>query len=140
MYEMLHRRLISLLRSRRAGRLRVLLQGSPDVIRTLLIVGGLTLLLSPSDQRSAAATDGKAQPGATPPAPAQEGIVWHEWGGVAFDRAKKDDKLILLDLTALWCHACHVMDRTTYADPGIVALVNSSFVPIRVDTDRRHDI
>ena len=140
MYEMLHRRLVSLLRWRRAGRLRVLLQGSPDVIRTLLIVGGLTLLLSPSDQRSAAATDGQAQPVATPRAPAQQGIVWHEWGEVAFDRAKKDDKLILLDLTALWCHACHVMDRTTYADPGIVALVNSSFVPIRVDTDRRPDI
>ncbi len=45
-----------------------------------------------------------------------------------------------MDLTATWCHWCHVMDETTYRDPTVVALVNELFVPVRVDTDQRPDI
>ena len=67
-------------------------------------------------------------------------IHWYEWGGVAFQKARLEDKLILLDLTAVWCHACHVMDETAYADPAIVAILNTSFVPIRVDTDQHPDL
>lgn len=67
-------------------------------------------------------------------------IQWHEWGTEAFRRAQTEDKLILLDLMAVWCHACHVMDRTTYADPRIIALLNSKFIPVRVDTDQRPDL
>jgi uncharacterized protein len=67
-------------------------------------------------------------------------IQWHEWGPEAFRRAQTEDKLILLDLTAVWCHACHVMDRTTYAHPRIIQLLNADFIPIRVDTDQRPDL
>jgi uncharacterized protein len=67
-------------------------------------------------------------------------IQWHEWGPEAFRRAQTEDKLILLDLTAVWCHACHVMDRTTYANPRIIQLLNADFIPIRVDTDQRPDL
>lgn len=67
-------------------------------------------------------------------------IQWHEWGPEAFQRAQSEDKLILLDLTAVWCHACHVMDRTTYAHPRIIQLLNANFIPIRVDTDQRPDL
>lgn len=67
-------------------------------------------------------------------------IHWAAWGAEAFERAQAEDKLILLDLTAVWCHACHVMDETTYADPAVVALLNTAFVPVRVDTDQRPDI
>ncbi len=67
-------------------------------------------------------------------------IQWHEWGSEAFRRAQAEDKLILLDLTAVWCHACHVMDRTTYANPRIIQLLNDNFIPIRVDTDQRPDL
>jgi len=67
-------------------------------------------------------------------------IQWHEWGQEAFRRAQTEDKLILLDLTAVWCHACHVMDRTTYANPRIIQLLNANFIPIRVDTDQRPDL
>lgn len=62
------------------------------------------------------------------------------WGPEAFERAKREDKLVLLDLTAVWCHACHVMDATTYRDPTVAALLNERYVPIRVDTDQRPDI
>ncbi len=67
-------------------------------------------------------------------------IQWLQWGTNAFDRARAEDKLILLDLTARWCHACHVMDATTYSDPQVVALLNAKFIPVRVDTDQRPDI
>jgi uncharacterized protein YyaL (SSP411 family) len=70
----------------------------------------------------------------------QSGIQWYEWGEEAFDRAQAEDKLILLDLTAVWCHACHVMDQTTYADPGVLALLQGNFIAVRVDTDQRPDL
>ena len=67
-------------------------------------------------------------------------IHWSGWEQQAFERAQAEDKLILLDLTAVWCHACHVMDETTYADPAVVELLNADFIPVRVETDQRPDI
>ena len=67
-------------------------------------------------------------------------IAWAHWREETFRVAQEEDKLILLDLTAVWCHACHVMEETTYADPSIIALLNSQFIPVRVDTDQRPDI
>ena len=67
-------------------------------------------------------------------------IQWLAWDEEAFDRAIEEDKLILLDLTAVWCHACHVMDEETYSESSVVTLLNSTFIPIRVDTDQRPDI
>jgi hypothetical protein len=63
-------------------------------------------------------------------------IRWREWGPPAFTEAKRADKLVLLDLTATWCHWCHIMDETTYSDPDVIRIVNSRFIPIRVDADR----
>ncbi|MFQ5552512.1 MAG: thioredoxin domain-containing protein, partial [Thermoplasmata archaeon] len=67
-------------------------------------------------------------------------IRWEEWGEAAFKEAKAEGKPILLDLSAVWCHWCHVMDETSYADDEIIQLINDDFVPIRVDIDRRPDI
>ena len=67
-------------------------------------------------------------------------IQWYEWGPEAFRRAQIEDKLIVLDLTAVWCHACHVMDQTTYANPHLIRLLNNNFIPVRVDTDQRPDL
>ncbi len=69
-----------------------------------------------------------------------EGIAWEEWSDAAFKKAREQGKPILLALTAKWCHWCHVMDHTTYSDPEIIGLINSRYVPIRVDIDRRPDI
>jgi uncharacterized protein YyaL (SSP411 family) len=69
-----------------------------------------------------------------------EEIQWREWGKEAFAQAAKDGKPILLDISAVWCHWCHVMDRTTYSDPGVKARVNRDFIPVRVDNDRRPDL
>lgn len=67
-------------------------------------------------------------------------IQWQEWGESAFEQANEQDKLIILDIGASWCHWCHVMDRTTYSDPEVIEIVNEKFIPIRVDADKRPDI
>jgi len=67
-------------------------------------------------------------------------ILWRDWGPDALDEAKKQDRLILLSLSAVWCHWCHVMDETTYSNEEIIAFINEHFLPIRVDSDMRPDI
>lgn len=68
------------------------------------------------------------------------GIAWREWSKEAFEEARTSHKLVLLDLSAEWCHWCHVMDRTTYSDRDVVDSINEDFIPIRVDIDERPDI
>jgi len=67
-------------------------------------------------------------------------IQWHEWGEEAFDAAKRENKPVLLDIGAVWCHWCHVMDRESYDDPEIAAIVNEHFIAVKVDRDERPDI
>ncbi len=67
-------------------------------------------------------------------------INWREWGADAFQQAKQEDKPILLSISAVWCHWCHVMDETTYSDPRIIQRINERLLPIRVDNDQRPDI
>ena len=67
-------------------------------------------------------------------------VRWLPWSADAFARASREQKPVLLSITAAWCRACHEMDRTTYADPAVAALIHDRFVPVRVDTDRRPDI
>src|SRR5437016_5707771 len=67
-------------------------------------------------------------------------IYWHEWGEEAFATARRENKPILLDIGAVWCHWCHVMDRESYDDPEIAQLVNERFVAVKVDRDERPDI
>ena len=67
-------------------------------------------------------------------------IQWHEWGEEAFAAARSADKPMLLDVGAVWCHWCHVMDRESYDDPAIAAIVNEHFIAVKVDRDERPDI
>ena len=67
-------------------------------------------------------------------------IDWHEWGEEAFAHARQADKPILLDIGAVWCHWCHVIDRESYENPEIAALINQFFIPVKVDRDERPDV
>lgn len=69
-----------------------------------------------------------------------DGISWREWSEGAFEESKSQGKPVLLTLGATWCHWCHVMDDTSYADERVIRLVNSQFIPVRVDVDQRPDI
>ena len=67
-------------------------------------------------------------------------IRWFEWSAEPFETAKRENKPILLDIGAVWCHWCHVMDRESYDDPEIAKIVNDNYVAIKVDRDERPDI
>ncbi len=71
---------------------------------------------------------------------AHQPVQWHEWGEEAFAKAVAEDKPILLDIGAVWCHWCHVMDRESYENPALAAVVNEHFVAIKVDRDERPDV
>jgi len=71
---------------------------------------------------------------------AHQPVDWHEWGDEAFARARAEDKPILLDIGAVWCHWCHVIDRESYENPEIAAIINQLYVPVKVDRDERPDV
>ena len=71
---------------------------------------------------------------------AHQPIDWHEWGDAAFARAQSEDKPILLDIGAVWCHWCHVIDRESYENPEIAKIINEHFVAVKVDRDERPDV
>ena len=67
-------------------------------------------------------------------------IRWRAWGPEAFQQAQQEDKPILLGISAVWCHWCHVMDETSYSDEQVIQFINERFVPVRVDNDQRPDV
>jgi uncharacterized protein YyaL (SSP411 family) len=69
-----------------------------------------------------------------------EGIVWHPWSNAIFAQARREHKFVLLDLEAVWCHWCHVMDDTTYRDAQIAAQIGANYLAVRVDQDARPDL
>jgi len=71
---------------------------------------------------------------------AHQPIDWYEWGDAAFSRAQTEDKPLLLDIGAVWCHWCHVIDRESYESPEIASIINEHFVAVKVDRDERPDV
>lgn len=67
-------------------------------------------------------------------------IEWNEWGAEAFAKAKRENKPVLLDIGAVWCHWCHVMDRESYENAAIAEIINAKFVAVKVDRDERPDV
>ena len=67
-------------------------------------------------------------------------VEWQEWGEAAFKLAQAEDKPILLDIGAVWCHWCHVMDRESYENEETAKIINEHFVPVKVDRDERPDV
>jgi uncharacterized protein YyaL (SSP411 family) len=94
-------------------------------MRALLLLLLLALPVSVSTVHAAASADK---------------IAWRPWSDAAFADAKREHKFVLLDLEAVWCHWCHVMDANTYSDPQVIALINAHYIPVRVDQDARPDL
>jgi uncharacterized protein YyaL (SSP411 family) len=67
-------------------------------------------------------------------------VDWQEWGPEAFAKAQSEDKPILLDIGAVWCHWCHVMDRESYEDPLTARIINDHYIAVKVDRDERPDV
>ena len=81
-----------------------------------------------------------SEPSAYLQSAAHQPVHWLPWGDAAFATAKAEDKPILLDIGAVWCHWCHVMDGESYEDPAVAELLNAEFVCIKVDRDERPDV
>ena len=62
-------------------------------------------------------------------------IHWQQWNADVFKQAKKENKLILLDLEAVWCHWCHVMDKKTYSQPAVIEQLSKHYISVKVDHD-----
>ena len=67
-------------------------------------------------------------------------VRWMEWGAEAFAKAAAENKPVLLDIGAVWCHWCHVMDRESYEAAETAAVINEHFVAVKVDRDERPDV
>jgi uncharacterized protein YyaL (SSP411 family) len=67
-------------------------------------------------------------------------LHWQPWSDSAFAQARQQHKFVLLDLEAVWCHWCHVMDDVTYRDPSVIRLLNEKYILVKVDQDSRPDI
>ena len=67
-------------------------------------------------------------------------IEWQPWVAAPFKRAQDEDKPVLLSISAVWCHWCHVMDETSFSDSEVIHLINRDFVAVRVDSDQRPDV
>jgi len=67
-------------------------------------------------------------------------IAWQPHNLAAFTQAAQEKKFLILDLEAVWCHWCHVMDAKTYADPKVAAYIKQHFIPMKADHDARPDL
>jgi uncharacterized protein len=67
-------------------------------------------------------------------------VSWQSWSEQLFARAKAENKMVLLDLGAVWCHWCHVMEETTYADPDVARLLGEKFIAVKADQDADPDL
>lgn len=69
-----------------------------------------------------------------------DGPNWSGWDDELFARATAEKRFVILDLEAVWCHWCHVMEKTTYANPQVQELLASKYLPVRVDQDANPDL
>ena len=67
-------------------------------------------------------------------------LQWVSWSDDVFKRAKAENRFVLLDLEAVWCHWCHVMDENTYKDVDVIRLLRSRYITVKVDQDSRPDL
>lgn len=97
--------------------------------RLVLVLAALMSLW----QATALAADGG-------PAKGKSAIAWEPWSDAVFAKARRDNKFVLLDVEAVWCHWCHVMDATTYQDPKVLKLIRERYIAVKVDSDAHPEI
>jgi uncharacterized protein YyaL (SSP411 family) len=71
---------------------------------------------------------------------ADQPVDWYPWGPEAFERARREDRPVLLSIGYSSCHWCHVMARESFQDPGVAGFLNDNFVCVKVDREERPDI
>ena len=67
-------------------------------------------------------------------------IKWQPWSEALFEQARRENKFILVDLEAVWCHWCHVMEEKTYSDADVVRRVGEHYIAVKVDSDAHPEL
>src|SRR3989337_789067 len=67
-------------------------------------------------------------------------VDWHPWGEEALEKAREENKLLLISIGYSACHWCHVMERERFEDEGVAKVMNEYYVCIKVDREERPDI
>jgi uncharacterized protein YyaL (SSP411 family) len=67
-------------------------------------------------------------------------VDWHPWGPEALERARQEDKPLLVSIGYSACHWCHVMERESFEDPETAAVMNRLYVSVKVDREERPDV
>src|SRR5262244_3703790 len=100
-----------------------------------LLCALLTLLLI-------APLTGAQEPAAQPAVGAAKAakLAWQPWSDAVFAQAKREKRFVLLDLEAVWCHWCHVMDENTYSHPAVIKMLREHYIVVKADQDARPDL
>jgi hypothetical protein len=99
----------------------IVISGMPCSLRSTLRVALFALLATPFSSHAAQTV---------PP------VAWKtQWNQTLFAQAAREHRFVLLDLHAVWCHWCHVMDEETYADPKVRTLIGQRYVAVSIDAD-----
>ncbi|HEY6351620.1 MAG TPA: DUF255 domain-containing protein [Candidatus Angelobacter sp.] len=67
-------------------------------------------------------------------------LNWQAWSDDVFIQARRENRFVLLDLEAVWCHWCHVMDANTYSNPTVIKILQSKYIVVKADQDSRPDL
>lgn len=124
------------------GQVRWALAAVVLLVLVLFAVGDFSCQAEPSPRPRQTGEPNRLAEEASPylQSAANQPVDWYPFAPEAFQRAQELDRPILLDIGAVWCHWCHVMDRESYENPTIAQLINDLFVPVKVDRDARPDI
>jgi len=111
------------------------------------VLASLLLLLTATSAQQPAAKSGSraamaAHPAVADPPSAKIAptLAWQPWSDAAFAQAKEQKRFVLLDLEAVWCHWCHVMDENTYSDPAVINMLRKHYIVVKADQDARPDL
>src|SRR5215469_12481526 len=94
---------------------------------TLLLIAPLTRAQEPAAQSAVSAAKAAK-------------LAWQPWSDAVFAQAKREKRFVLLDLEAVWCHWCHVMDENTYSDPAVIKILREHYIVVKADQDARPDL
>jgi thioredoxin-related protein len=100
-------------------------------MKTLVCTSLVLALISISTSNGAAAQEHSS---------AKQQLNWQAWSNQVFADAKREHRFVLLDLEAVWCHWCHVMDANTYSNPAVIKLLRSHYIVVKADQDSRPDL
>ena len=103
-----------------------------------IVLSVLTLACTSTNETESAAV--RSHPPTAHASDPARRIHWEAWSDDVFERAHREKRFVVLDLEAIWCHWCHVMEETTYSDPRVIDLVGEHYIAVKVDQDSRPDL